>query len=268
MRVVTVNVNGVRAAGRRGGLAWLAASGADVICLQEVRASDAQLRSQLATSGLAGANWHLRHNPGPRAGHAGVAVLSRLPMLGNRPHASMQPWCEQGRWAEAEVAGGVVVACAYVHTGAADGPRAVAKQEFLTAIGGWLDGHRHQRALLCGDLNVAHTPCDIKNWRGNVGRAGFLESERSHLDHWLSPAGLGWVDLGRQFGGDGPGPYTWWSWRGRSFDNDAGWRIDYALASPAQAPAIRDLVVARSADYASRWSDHAALVVDMAGVRG
>ncbi len=116
-------------------------------------------------------------------------------------------------------------------------------------------------ALVCGDINVAHTQHDIKNWRGNRGKAGFLASERAHLDHWYGapPDGLGWVDLGRRFGGDGPGPYTWWSWRGRGFDTDGGWRIDVALASPALAQRATEVEVHKAATYAERWSDHAAV---------
>ena len=75
-------------------------------------------------------------------------------------------------------------------------------------------------------------------------------------------AGLGWVDVGRRFSGEVPGPYTWWSWRGKSFDLDSGWRIDYQLASPAMASAATAYAVDRAPSYAERWSDHAPVVVD------
>lgn len=84
--------------------------------------------------------------------------------------------------------------------------------------------------LLTGDLNVAHDERDIKNWKGDRGKAGFLPEEQERLDRLRDE--VGFVDLGRRFGGDGSGPYTWWSWRGKAFDNDAGWRIDYLIASP------------------------------------
>jgi exodeoxyribonuclease-3 len=111
--------------------------------------------------------------------------------------------------------------------------------------------------LVCGDLNVAHHPVDIKNWRGNRGKAGFLEEERAYLDRWLAGP---WVDLGREHGGAGPGPYTWWSWRGRGFDTDGGWRIDYALASRGLAERCRTVTVGKAASYDERWSDHAPVV--------
>ena len=75
----------------------------------------------------------------------------------------------------------------------------------------------------------------------------------------------GWVDLGRRFGGEGPGPYSWWSWRGKAFDNDAGWRIDYQIASPALAAAATTCVIHRAPTYAARWSDHAPVVATTSG---
>jgi exodeoxyribonuclease-3 len=105
---------------------------------------------------------------------------------------------------------------------------------------------------------VARTEHDIKNWRGNRGKAGFLEQERAYLDRWCERS---WTDLGRTLGGDGPGPYTWWSWRGRGFDTDGGWRIDYVLATRALAACAVKAEVGKAATYAQRWSDHAPLTV-------
>lgn len=262
LHVVTANVNGIRAALRRGGLEWLAGCGADVLCLQEVRATAEQAAEALGAGGLG--DWHMAHAPASdRPGHAGVALLSRTPLAD--VGLSLDPEFDaQGRWVEALVGHGddaVRVASAYVHTGSAEGPRREEKDRFLTAIGSWLAAHGDRPALVCGDLNVGHTQQDIKNWRGNRGKAGFLESERAHLDRWYGtpPDGLGWVDLGRRFGGEGPGPYTWWSWRGRGFDTDGGWRIDCLLASPALAPRATGVVVHKAATYAQRWSDHAAV---------
>lgn len=257
LSLVSANVNGVRAARRRGGIEWLAAAGADVLCLQEVRASREQLTGLLAEAGLGG--YALAHDPSARAGHAGVAVLSRRPVRAIRPPAEVgfAAFAGQGRWVEAEVdtaAGPVTVVSAYVPTGEADTPRQVEKFEFLDAMTARLAALQSKPALVAGDLNVAHRPADIKNWKGNLGRAGFLDAERDYLDRWFSS---GWADLGRIHSGDGPGPYTWWSWRGRAFDNDAGWRIDYVLASPAMAARCVKFEVGRAASYAERWSDHA-----------
>mgnify|MGYP002776417452 FL=1 len=113
--------------------------------------------------------------------------------------------------------------------------------------------------VICGDLNIAHREVDIKNWKGNRDKAGFLPEERAYLDAWFAG---GWTDIGRVLGGEGPGPYTWWSWRGRGFDTDGGWRIDYALATKALAKRAHTATVGKAATYAERWSDHAPLTVE------
>jgi exodeoxyribonuclease-3 len=152
---------------------------------------------------------------------------------------------------------------AYVHTGEAGTARQETKERFLAAAGRRMATLRRvsDHVVVTGDLNVAHRDVDLKNWRGNVGRAGCLPAERAHLDRWLSRRG-GYVDVHRTLAGEGPGPYTWWSWRGQAFDNDAGWRIDYQLATAALAERAVKAQVGRAATYAERWSDHAAVVVD------
>ncbi|UQX87837.1 exodeoxyribonuclease III [Jatrophihabitans telluris] len=261
--VVTANVNGVRAAARRGGLTWLADSGADVLCLQEVRASDEQLAAVLAGSGLAG--WQVAHAPATAAGRAGVAILTAQPTSAVRP--GLAEFGDQGRWLEADLAlpdsGAVLtVVSAYVHTGEADTERQIEKFAFLDAMSVRMSELADRsaaglgEAVITGDLNVAHREEDLKNWKGNRGKAGFLPEERAYFDRWF---GAGWADLGRRHAGPGPGPYTWWSWRGKAFDLDSGWRIDYLLATDGLARSTVKVEVGRAASYAERWSDHAAV---------
>jgi exodeoxyribonuclease III len=268
LTIVTANVNGIRAAARRGGLQWLAASGADVICLQEVRATHEQLHETLAESGLR--DWHVSHAPAPQLGRAGVAVLSCEQPAAIRTETGLAGIDGLGRWIEVDVetdVGRVTVVSAYVHSGEADTPKQEDKYAFLSAMDVRLESlrkgvaRRKGHAILCGDLNVAHHEVDIKNWKGNRGKAGFLEAEREHFDRWLNRH---WVDLGRVHGGPGPGPYTWWSWRGRSFDTDGGWRIDYAIATAGLAARCTGASVGKAASYDERWSDHAPLTVTFA----
>ncbi|CAB5017921.1 MAG: exodeoxyribonuclease III [Actinobacteria bacterium] len=270
LSVVTVNVNGIRAASRRGGTSWLSQCGADVICLQEVRATAEQLAEVLEADGLG----HLRvaHTEAAAKGRAGVAVLTPLPHVEVRIGVGPEEFADTGRWVEVDLEtplGAVTVVSAYAHTGeATDEARQAEKYRFLDAIEsrllvlgeGAAAGTR--QAIVCGDLNVAHHEVDIKNWRGNRGRAGFLEGERAYLDRWFGE--LGWTDLGRSLGGEGPGPYTWWSWRGRGFDTDGGWRIDYQLATPGLAARAVTAEVGKAATYAERWSDHAPLRIAFA----
>jgi exodeoxyribonuclease-3 len=263
MRVVTANVNGVRAAARRGGLGWLAARAADVLCLQEVRASDGQLRDALGDAGLG--DWHVAHTEAADRGRAGVAVVSRRQPLRVRAGIGPEEFAASGRWVEVDLAapcGVVTVASAYVPTGQAGTPRQLEKYRFLDALSArlaqWTAEDRH--AVVTGDLNICHTEDDLRNWKGNRTKAGFLPGERAYFDRWFEMGD--WVDVHRELHGPGPGPYTWWSWRGKAFDNDAGWRIDYHLASRRLAKLARSAVVGRAAAYDQRWSDHAAVTVD------
>lgn len=260
LTVATVNVNGVRAAFKRGMADWIEARRPDVLLLQEVRATDEILGDHLAADG-----WHLAHEASETKGRAGVAIASRLPMHAVRIGIGTGVPTDSGRWVEAdlELPGGEVltVVSAYVHSGQADTPKMAEKYAFLDVMTKRMAelAGPDARAVVAGDLNVAHREVDIKNWRGNRKAAGFLPEERAYLDRWFDEQG--WRDLGREHGGEGPGPYTWWSWRGQAFDNDSGWRIDYQLATPALADRVRTVEVDRAATYDARFSDHAPVVV-------
>jgi exodeoxyribonuclease III len=268
LTAVTVNVNGIRAADRRGGLTWLAKADADILCLQEIRATHEQLHEVISASPLAG--WHVAHAPAPQLGRSGVAVLTREQPSSIRTRSRQPAIDGLGRWVEVDLdtrLGPVTVVSTYVHTGEAGTPRQQDKYAFLEGMEARMEqlrrsaSRRKANVLVCGDLNIAHQAVDLKNWRGNRGKAGFLEQERAHLDRWLEGH---WVDLGRALGGPGPGPYTWWSWRGKGFDTDGGWRIDYAIASAGLAERCTDAVVGKAGSYAERWSDHAPLTVRFA----
>jgi len=263
LRVVTANVNGIRAAQRRGGLAWLARQEADVICLQEVRATTEQLHEVLQGSPLE--HYTVAHAPAAQLGRAGVAILSLNSAATVTIGLGAKAFDDQGRWLEAQIKVGrtaVTFVSAYIHTGEADTPKQDEKMAFLKVVDKRMSELSTSGAVLvCGDLNIAHKEIDIKNWKGNRDKAGFLPEERAYLDKWATG---GWSDLGRLLGGDGPGPYTWWSWRGRGFDTDGGWRIDYILASDQMASKAHTASVGKAETYAERWSDHAALTVDFA----
>ena len=259
--IATVNVNGIRAAVRKGMLDWIEDYAPQVITLQEVRAPDNLL------SGLLGQGWFIAHDECSAKGRAGVAIISRQPLRSVSAQLGGSAYNDSGRWIEATVdtaeGTAVTVISAYVHTGDADD--AGRMEEKLAFLRDGIIRLTELRAagnhvLFTGDLNVAHHEVDIKNWRGNIGRAGFHPDERAYLDQLIYQ--LGWVDLGRRLGGDGPGPYTWWSYRGQAFDNDAGWRIDYQIATPELAELASSATVHRSATYDGRWSDHAPLSVE------
>lgn len=271
---VTANVNGIRAAARRGGLEWLAGLDADIVFLQEVRATHDQVHEQLSVSGLA--HLHVSHSASESLGRNGVAVLTRAQPAAVREGVGPAEFARQGRWIEVDVetpVGTMTVVSAYVHTGEAGTPRQDEKYRFLDAMDKRLAALRRRAArrkghvLVAGDFNVAQAEIDIKNWRANRDSAGFLPGERAYLDRWFGPVGGPpgpWRDLGRLWGGEGPGPYTWWSWRGRGFDTDGGWRIDYQVATPGLAERSTGARVGKAPTYAERWSDHAPLTVTFA----
>jgi len=267
-RVVTANVNGIRAAARRGGLEWLIRSNADAVCLQEVRATRKQLDEALQGSPLE--RWHVAHSEAPEKGRAGVAVLTPAAPTAVRDKVRQSAINGQGRWIEVDLdsaVGPVTVVSVYIHSGEADTPKQDAKYAFLEGMNSRMRGLAQRakkdgvQALVCGDFNIAHREVDIKNWKGNLKSAGFLPEERAYLDAWFDRS---WVDLGREFGGEGPGPYTWWSWRGQAFDNDAGWRIDYHAATAGLAERATGVSIGRAPSYDERWSDHAPVTADFA----
>lgn len=258
MRVLTANVNGIRAAARRGGLEWIAEQAPDVVALQEVRANDKQLETAIDGSWLA--TLERTHVPSASAGREGVAIFSRYPIVAAR--LELGGFDEPGRWVEADLQVAdrtVTVISTYVHTGEADTPKQDAKYAFLTALEARMAELLEHDAIVMGDFNVAHTANDLKNWKGNRGKAGFLPQEQDYLTRLTTS---GWADVVRAHHGDMPGPYSWWSWRGKAFDNDSGWRIDYQFASPSLASQVSRVATGRAASYALRWSDHAAVVVD------
>ncbi len=276
VRIATVNVNGVRAAFRKGMSDWLDARNVDILALQEVRASTEDLES------LLGPEWNILHDAASAKGRAGVALASRSKAEIHRVAIGADDFDSAGRWLEADykVGGKVLtVVSTYVHSGEVDTPKQVEKYKFLEGMVARMPeiAKHTDYALVVGDLNVGHRELDIKNWKGNVKNAGFLPQERAYFDRFMGEAGatieladgttgtgLGWVDVGRTAAGEVAGPYTWWSFRGQAFDTDAGWRIDYHLATPALAAVAGGYTVDRADSYDTRWSDHAPVVVDYA----
>jgi len=265
LRIASVNVNGLRAAYKNGMAEWLEPREVDILCLQEVRAPDDIVRK------LIGEGWHILHTEAEAKGRAGVAIASREEPTATRVGIGDSYFDTSGRWVEADFnvtnAAGesatLSVVSAYVHSGEVGTPKQDDKFRFLDAMITRLPelAKHSDHALVVGDLNVGHTELDIKNWKGNVKRAGFLPEERAYFDRFLGEE-IGWRDVYRGLAGDVAGPYTWWSQRGKAFDTDTGWRIDYHLATPDLAAAAFSAVVDRAPSWDTRFSDHAPLVVD------
>jgi exodeoxyribonuclease-3 len=270
LRIASVNVNGVRAAFRKGMGEWLAGRDVDILAMQEVRAETSHLDE------LLGDEWDIVHDPATAKGRAGVAIASRRKADIHRVTFGPDDFDSAGRWLEADydVDGTVVtVVSCYVPSGAVGTPKQVEKFKFLDGMLVHLPDLRSRNPLsvVMGDFNVGHRALDIRNWKGNVKNAGFLPEERAYFDRFFGAeddpqynagAGFGFVDVARRFAGEVDGPYTWWSNRGKAFDTDTGWRIDYQAATLELAAKVVEVKVDRAAAWDERWSDHAPLVVD------
>jgi len=266
--IATVNVNGIRAAYRKGMADWLEHSAADIVTLQEVRAE----RSDV--DGLVDGGWHVALDEASQKGRAGVAILSRLPFTSLSTKLGPSSIDTAGRWLEAVVetdkGNSLTVVSAYVHSGEAGTAKQDAKYAFLEVMDTRMkELGKTPHAVVTGDLNIGHRTLDIKNWKGNLKNAGFLPEEREYLDRWLgaedtpdynSGSKGRFVDVGRRFAGEVEGPYSWWSYRGKAFDTDTGWRIDYQLATQGLADTLSDYRIDRAKSYDTRWSDHAPVV--------
>lgn len=262
--VSSVNVNGLRAAARKGMLDWLGAVEADVVCLQETRADPGVLPDRLRRP----PGWWAGHAPGAQPGRCGVAVLSRVEPDAVRIGFGEPEFDDTGRYLEIDLPG-LTVGSLYLPKGEVGTERQRSKERFMAAFLSYLGERREKAAaedrevLVCGDWNIAHREADLKNWKANRNSSGFLPRERAWLDRVFGEAG--YVDVVRALHPDQTGPYTWWSYRGRAFDNDAGWRIDYQVATPGLAATACSSTVHRAAGYAQRWSDHAGVTVRYAG---
>ena len=274
--ITTSNVNGIRAAKRKGIETWAGEHTPNVWCLQEVRAPQEEIDPifdefafEYATVGAIADQGELtRVNEVCRVkGRAGVGLLTNLKVTGKRYGLpGLNEDVDSGRWIETDITTPsgteLTVACVYVHAGNADDPVKMGqKYRFLDTMLVRLGQLRDEaagggrQAVLCGDFNIAHTPLDIKNAKANETHAGFLPEERVYIDKWLGE--YRFVDVMRQLAGEVQGPYTWWSQRGRAFDNNVGWRLDYQFATPGLAETAQDFSVDRASSYDARWSDHA-----------
>ncbi|MDO4665225.1 MAG: exodeoxyribonuclease III [Actinomycetaceae bacterium] len=263
MKIATINVNGIRAAFRKGMDSWLEKEQPDLLLLQETRAP-AEIISDLF-----GEKWQVKATPSRLKGRAGVAVIARQGIeLGPSSNHNFEdgPDVDSGRWIEvdAQVGGATVTfVSGYLHSGELGSPKQDAKMAYLRAVTERLaqlaDG---RKVLIAGDFNVVRSELDIKNWKPNHNkRAGVLDEEIAFLDQWMEGE---WVDLTRHHLTEGErAPYTWWSWRGRAFDNDAGWRIDYHMVTPQLLPALAPTWVDRAPTNDARFSDHAPLLTEI-----
>jgi len=255
LRVVSWNVNGLRACVRKGFAAWLRRSRADIVGVQEVRA----VAEQLPAAVRAPRGWHVHLAPARRPGYSGVALFSRRPPNSVEATLGETRFDVEGRVQTARF-GRLVVVNGYFPKGSGskrDNSRVPYKLDFYRALFRHVQRLRRagHRVLVIGDFNTAHQEIDLARPRDNVNNSGFLPEERAELSRWIE---AGWVDTFRHFQSE-PGHYSWWSQRRGVRERNIGWRIDYVLASPAAMRYVRAAFIHPEV----RGSDHCPVGVDL-----
>jgi len=226
VKLLSWNVNGLRAAERAGLLDWLAGERPFAVCLQEIKARPEELSAELRNP----ARYHAYFHPAERPGYSGVATFTRA-----EPHAVVHglgspAFDREGRVLRLEFADFVLVN-AYFPNSQRDHARLDYKLAFCAAILRLVNRYRAagKHVLLCGDYNISHRAIDLANPRQNEKNAGFLPQERAWMDRFFGRHG--WVDAFRSQCAE-PGHYTWWSYRPGVRERNVGWRLDYFAANP------------------------------------
>jgi exodeoxyribonuclease-3 len=252
MRVITFNANGIRSAARKGFFDWLADQNAGVVCIQETKAQEQQLPPALYHPD----GYHCHYHDAERKGYSGVALYARREPDEIRTGLGWAECDAEGRWLEARF-GNLSVVSLYLPSGSSSLDRQAVKFDFMARLAEPLRAMRANGRdyILCGDWNIAHKEIDLKNWQANRDHSGFLPEERAWMDELFGP--LGWVDAFRLVNPN-PDHYTWWSNRGRAWEKNVGWRIDYQVVTPDFAERVRAAAIYRD----QRFSDHAPLTMD------
>jgi exodeoxyribonuclease-3 len=252
MRVISLNANGIRAAARKGFFKWLPRQSVDVVCIQETRA---QIH-QLDAAEFRPRRYHSFYEDAKKKGYSGVALYCRRePDEIIRGFGSAE-FDSEGRYLEARF-GDLSIVSIYLPSGSSSDVRQQAKFRYLDEFGDYLDRIRGNGRIyiLCGDWNIAHKQIDLKNWCSNQKNSGFLPEERAWMTELFDHRGF--VDAFREVNSE-PEQYTWWSNRGRSWEKNVGWRIDYQVVSSM----LKNRVQRASIYKRKRFSDHAPLIID------
>jgi len=252
MRVITLNANGIRAAARKGFFEWLQRQDADFVCIQETKAQVPQLEG----GPFFPPGYHVYYHDAERKGYSGTAIYSRHEPDRVQFGLGWDVMDSEGRWLQVDV-GRLSLVSLYLPSGSSKDERQQVKYECMDylqpKLREWARDGRDW--LICGDWNIAHKKIDLKNWRGNQKNSGFLPEERAWMDELFGDVGM--ADAFRRVD-PREERYTWWSNRGRAWDNNTGWRIDYHVATPGLAGRARSADIYRD----ERFSDHAPLTMD------
>lgn len=259
MKIISLNLNGIRSATNKGVQTWLQTQNADVVCMQEIKAQQADMTPEM----LNPAGYYGYFHYAEKKGYSGVGIYCKIQPdlviegLGGS-NDDVKDIDSEGRYIECQF-GNLSVISLYLPSGSSGEERQAFKFSAMTRF----MLHMHaliksgREIIICGDWNIAHKEADLKNYKGNKKNSGFLPEERAWLTTLFDE--VGWVDVYRTLHPDTTDEsYTWWSNRGQAWAKNVGWRIDYQIATPATAAKA----VSTSIYKAERFSDHAPLIIE------
>ncbi len=255
-RVISVNVNGIRAAAKKGFFEWMKRQNADVICVQEIKAQIDQLEDKIFWP----KNYYSEYHSAQKKGYSGVAIYSRHKPDRVKVGLEWDLFDQEGRYLQFDFKvnnRNLSIASIYLPSGSSKEIRQEFKYQVMDFLDEKMKKMRRQRRdfVICGDWNIAHKKIDIKNWRGNQKNSGFLPEERAWMDQLFGHRGF--IDAFREVNQKAD-EYTWWSNRGQAWANNVGWRIDYQVVTPGIAKAAKKASIYKR----KRFSDHAPLIID------
>jgi len=255
MRIISYNVNGIRAAMKKGFAEWLSTNPADIICLQEIKADE----DNIPVAAMEEAGYSIYHYSAQKKGYSGVAILSRIPIDHIEYGTGIEQSDFEGRVIRADI-GDISIISAYYPSGTSGDERQTYKYQWLAEFHTYLKTLRATRnkLVVCGDYNIAHTPIDIHDPKGNKNSSGFLSEERAWMDSFLAD---NFIDTFRHKHPEEPHQYTWWSQRFPSVRlQNKGWRIDYICITDN----LKDSIEAAAIYPDVKHSDHCPIYVSMA----
>jgi len=250
-RIITANVNGIRAAERKGFFAWMKTQNADVVCVQEIKAQEDQLDDKFYPKGI-----HTYYKPAERKGYSGTGLYCKY----KPDRVIFSPWEDidfEGRFIQADFRNLSVISI-YIPSGSSKQERQDYKMNFMIErFMPYLkklqeDGRQY---IVCGDINIVHKEIDIKNFASNKNRSGCLPEERAWMEQLFTEAKF--IDAFREVNQE-KHQYTWWSNRGQAWANNTGWRIDYQILSANLKDTPQRVEIYKN----ERFSDHSPLIID------
>ena len=252
MKIVTFNANGIRSAARKGFFEWMQDSAPDVVCMQELKAH----RDQLAENLLAPQGYRGYFQFAEKKGYSGTAIYCKAPPSDVKVGLGWNDFDSEGRLVRIDY-NNLSIISIYLPSGTSSDDRQKFKEIILDRLKPVLLNFRKEKRdfIICGDINIAHKPVDLRNWKGNRNNSGFLPQERAWMDWLFGEAG--YVDAFRVINSR-PGQYTWWSNRGEAYAKNVGWRLDYHIVTAGLSKRTESVSVFRE----TKFSDHAPVIVN------